>query len=123
MTNKKQVSERLGYFDRHLLEGNVKIVIKNLEALHALHPGYTDFFLEIEYNWEDPDELILYGRRDETDDERAKRLIREAKYRAKKEASKERAKKAAAAAKKNKEAKEKEELRRLMTKYKDFLTS
>jgi len=123
MTNKKQVREQLEYLDRCVLEGDLKIMIKNLEAFSTKYPRHTDFYIDGVSNYDDPDDFILYGYRSETDDECSKRLIREAKYRAKKEVAKERAKKAAIAAKKNKEAKEKQELKRLMTKYKDLLTS
>ena len=117
MTNKKQVREQLEYLDRCILEGDLKIMIKNLEAFGTKYPKHNDFYVETESNYDDPDDFVLYGYRDETDDERDKRLVREAKYRAKKEAAKERAKKAAIAAKKNKEAAQRAQYEKLKKIY------
>jgi hypothetical protein len=117
MTNKKQVREQLEYLDRCILEGDLKIMIKNLEAFSTKYPNHTDFYIDVTENYDDPDDFILYGYRDETDDERAKRLIREAKYRAKREVAKERAKKAAITAKKHKEAAQRAQYEKLKKIY------
>lgn len=36
--------------------------------------GYSDLTLEFEFDWDDPSDMVIYGTRDETEKEYAKRM-------------------------------------------------
>ncbi len=109
MTKKyHRVDESLGKFTASDLEGNLEERIAYLQSFIDNHPNHTDFGLDYDYGYNDhgSGKFKIMATRDETDNERDKRLAKARKERNLK-----------AEAKEQKKTAEKKELKRLLEKY------
>lgn len=82
--------DKLDSFGKYFFEDSLDHVIGALKGFRAQYEsqGYRDIYIEgdIEYGYYNDhyDKFVLYGKRDETDAERDKRLAKRKKYREKK---------------------------------------
>ena len=107
-----EIEEKLRYIDDDTFDGPVDEVIQSLQDMKKSYPNHTKLRIWLDYGaWDNPNEYHLMGTRMETDDERDKRLAKARKLKEQK-----------AAKKAEDEAKEKQELKRLIEKYGDELT-